>query len=114
MAPHGHPHGPPWAPLRFFSFGLRFFFRLSASGSFVGFWLPVLISVGCFCGFQVMLSRETCMEDMLLLRPPPRDLLEAGPPPRVKCALERFEERIAASVQAATDLADRFGIRLPD
>ena len=54
------------------------------------------------------------MEDMLLLRPPPRDLLEAGPPPSVKRALERFEERIAASVQAATDLADRFGIRLPD
>ena len=45
MAPHEPPHGAPWAPLRFFSFGLRFFFRL-----------PVLISVGCFCGFQVMLS----------------------------------------------------------
>ena len=50
----------------------------------------------------------------MLLRPPPRDLLEAGPPPRVRRALERFEDRIAASAQAATDLADRFGIRLPD
>ena len=49
-----------------------------------------------------------------MLCPPPRDLLVAGPPPSVKRALERFEERIAASVQAATDLADRFGIRLPD
>ena len=62
----------------------------------------------------VMLSRATCMENMLLLRPPPRELLEAGPPPSVKRALERFGERIAASVQAATELADGFGIRLPD
>ena len=61
----------------------------------------------------MMLSRATCMEDMLLLRPPPRALLEAGPPPSVKRALKRFEERIAASVQAATELADGFGIRLP-
>ena len=49
-----------------------------------------------------------------MLRPPPRDLLEAGPPPSVRRALERFDERIAASVHAATDLANRFGIRLPD
>ena len=62
----------------------------------------------------VMFSRPTCMEDMLLLRPPPRELLEAGPPPSVKRALKRFDERIAASVQGATELADTFGIRLPE
>ena len=28
----------------------------------------------------VLFSRVTCMADMLLLRPPPRELLEAGPP----------------------------------
>ena len=62
----------------------------------------------------VMFSRATCMESMLLLRPPPRELLEAGPPPSVKRALNRFDETIAASVQAATELADAFGIRLPE
>ena len=38
----------------------------------------------------VMFSRATCMGDMLLLRPPPRELLEAGPPADVKAALEQF------------------------
>ena len=61
----------------------------------------------------VMFSRPTCMEDMLLLRPPPRKLLEAGPPPSVKRALERFDATIATSVQAATELAGAFGIPLP-
>ena len=39
----------------------------------------------------VMLSRATCMEDMLLLRPPPRELLarrnERGPPPHIRKSL---------------------------
>ena len=61
----------------------------------------------------VMLSRATCMEDMLLLRPPPRSLLEAGPPPDVKRALERFEQRIATSTAAADQLAAKFGIPIP-
>ena len=61
----------------------------------------------------VMFSRATCMEDMLLLRPPPRELLEAGPPQSVRRALERFEDRIAASTTAAIALASAFGIALP-
>jgi hypothetical protein len=61
----------------------------------------------------VMFSRATCLEDMLLLRPPPRDLLEAGPPQNVRRALERFDERIAASTEAAALIAARLGMPLP-
>ena len=61
----------------------------------------------------VMFSRATCMEDMLLLRPPPRALLEAGPPQSVRHALERFDERVATSTAAAVSLAAAFGIPLP-
>ena len=43
----------------------------------------------------VMFSRATCMEDMLLLRPPPRELLENGPPANVRHALDRFSKKIA-------------------
>ena len=61
----------------------------------------------------VMLSRATCLEDMLLLRPPPRELLERGPPATVKAALQQFEEKIAVSERAALELAASIGIALP-
>eukprot|EP00959_Pyramimonas_sp_CCMP1952_P173621 3628057-Pyramimonas_sp.AAC.1 len=38
----------------------------------------------------VMFSRATRMADMMLARPPPRWLLEGGPPASVKRALRRF------------------------
>ena len=60
----------------------------------------------------VMFSRATCMEDMLLLRPPPRELLEAGPPAHVRRALERFEQKIADSTEAAAELAKVMGMPL--
>ena len=46
-----------------------------------------------------MFSRVTRMADMLLVRPPPRELLEWGPPASVRSALQRFErvEREAAA-----------------
>ena len=61
----------------------------------------------------VMLSRATCMEDMLLLRPPPRALLERGPPPHIQKALSAFEAKIADSVEAAAALAASMGIAVP-
>lgn len=60
----------------------------------------------------VMFSRATRMEDMLLLRPPPRDLLERGPPQNVRAALERFSRKIAASRLDAEDLARELGFPL--
>ena len=51
---------------------------------------------------------------MLLLRPPPRELLEAGPPVEVKDALEQFETKIRDSTQAAVLLAQQMGMPLPD
>ena len=62
----------------------------------------------------VMFSRVTRMEDMLLIRPPPRELLERGPPVSVRDALKRFESTELDTVADAVLLAQRFGITLPD
>ena len=62
----------------------------------------------------VMFSRVTRMEDMLLLRPPPRTLLERGPPASVREALQRFEQTEKITIADAEILAQRFGIVLPD
>ena len=61
----------------------------------------------------VMFSRVTCMQDMLLLRPPSREFLEAGPPAAVTKALERFEQKIGESTEAAALLAKAMGMVLP-
>ena len=61
----------------------------------------------------VMFSRVTRMEDMLLLRPPPRRLLEAGPPASVLRALRGFEQKTRASVEAAMELAEELRWTVP-
>ena len=61
----------------------------------------------------VMFSRVTRMQDMLLLRPPPRTLLERGPPVSVREALQRFEQTKINTIADAEILAQRFGILLP-
>ena len=61
----------------------------------------------------VMFSRVTRMEDMLLLRPPPRKLLERGPPASVREALQRFETAEQATIADAIRLAERLNIQLP-
>ena len=61
----------------------------------------------------VMFSRATRMEDMLILRPPERKFLEAGPPRHLRDALQRFEQKIAESSAAAAALAADLGIPLP-
>ena len=62
----------------------------------------------------VMFSRATCLEDLLLLRPPPRELLERGPPPHLRAALASFEKRIGDSREAAAALAEQMDIVLPE
>ena len=59
----------------------------------------------------VMFSRATCMEDMLL-RPPPREFLERGPPATVKAALQQFDEKIAVSERAALEFAASIGMAI--
>ena len=61
----------------------------------------------------VMFSRVTQMSDLLLLRPPPREILERGPPSNVKNQLERFETRMAASVKRAEATTRRLGFNIP-
>ena len=60
----------------------------------------------------VMFSRPTRMSDMLLLRPPPRDLLERGPPESIREALRLFDQKIQVSEHEAARLAHAFGIPL--
>ena len=62
----------------------------------------------------VMFSRVTKMEDMLIIRPPPRELLDRGPPAAVRNALQLFDQREQKSVAEAEMLAQRFGIPLPE
>ena len=61
----------------------------------------------------VMFSRVTRMEDMLLVRPPPRELLERGPV-SARDALKRFADKERKTVADAVVLAERLGIVLPD
>ena len=50
------------------------------------------------------------MEDMLLLRPPPKDLLEKGPPAFLREALSTFNERVDRSHAGARVIAQRLGL----
>ena len=61
----------------------------------------------------VMFSRATQMSDLLLLRPPPRESLERGPPENVKKQLAIFEKRIATTTKRAEAAARRFGFDIP-
>ena len=61
----------------------------------------------------VMFSRVTRMDDMLLLRPPRRELLERGPPVSVREALRRFERAEAETVADALRKAQELGITVP-
>ena len=45
------------------------------------------------------------MDDMLLLRPPPREVLQKGPPPSVLKALQKFDERMATETREIEALA---------
>ena len=61
----------------------------------------------------VMFSRATKMSDMLLIRPPPRSLLEAGPPAHVRAQLQKFDERVRDTRKQAEERAAKFGFDVP-
>ncbi len=61
----------------------------------------------------VMFSRATTLEHLLILRPPPRTLLEKGPPASVRQALARFQEKIGGNERAATAIAGALGFVAP-
>ena len=61
----------------------------------------------------VMFSRATKMSDMLLIRPPPRSLLEAGPPANVRAQLQKFDERVRDTRRQAEERAAKFGFDVP-
>jgi hypothetical protein len=61
----------------------------------------------------VLFSRATRMQDLLLLRPPPRELLDKGPPQSILSALQQFEAKRLTSVAEAEAFALRVGIEVP-
>jgi hypothetical protein len=61
----------------------------------------------------VLFSRATRMQDLLLLRPPPKELLDKGPPQSIVSALQQFEAKRLTSVAEAEAFALRVGIEVP-
>ena len=55
--------------------------------------LPELDDDNWWLHLYVMFSRVTALSDLLLFRPPPRDLLERGPPAGIAKRLEAFQKR---------------------
>ena len=53
------------------------------------------------------------MQDLLLLRPPPKELLEKGPPASIVSALQQFEAKRLRSAAEAEAFALNVGIKLP-
>ena len=54
------------------------------------------------------------MKDMLVLRPPPRELLERGPPKAILQALQRFVDLEERSVAEAAQFCREVGLSLPE
>eukprot|EP00435_Cladocopium_sp_Y103_P009670 s5712_g2.t1 len=60
--------------------------------------LPDMDDDNWWLHLYVMLSRVTSLDDLLLLRPLPRDILERGPPTAIAKQLAKFQQRIEMSV----------------
>ena len=58
----------------------------------------------------VMLSRATCLNDLLLVRPPPATFLLRGPPANLKQQLEKFAARTEGCRATAAALAHELGL----
>ena len=64
----------------------------------------------------VLLSRATRMEDLLLLRCPPKSFFDAGPPAYLKSFLQKLhggDGEIAAGRQKGDELIEKYGWRVP-
>ena len=68
--------------------------------------LPELDDDNWWLHLYVMFSRVTCFGDMLLLRPPPRDMLERGPPKAIQERLRLLEQRAATCRLGALKLRE--------
>ena len=55
--------------------------------------LPEMNDENWWLHLYVMFSRVTALEDMLLLRPPPRHILELGPPAVIRAKVLEFQKR---------------------
>ena len=55
--------------------------------------LPEMDDNNWWLQLYVMFSRVTSLDDLLLLRPPPRDVLECGPPKAIREQVSAFQSR---------------------
>ena len=72
--------------------------------------LPEMGDDNWWLHLYVMFSRVTKLDDLLLFRPPPRDVLERGPPSSIQKSLEVFlhrAERCRAGAQQLKAAAER-------
>ena len=70
-----------------------------------------LLGVPGLFGRTLLLSlRSACACLQLLLRPPPRELLERGPPANVRTQLQRFANRADVCRQGAAQIAHELGM----
>ena len=72
--------------------------------------LPEMDDDNWWLHLYVMFSRVTKLDDLLLFRPPPRDVLERGPPSSIQKSLEVFlhrAERCRAGAQQLKAAAER-------
>ena len=64
----------------------------------------------------VLLSRATRMEDLRVLRCPPKSFFDCGPPAYLKEFLQKLqgtEGKIAAGWQKGDELIEKYGWRVP-
>ena len=72
--------------------------------------LPELDDDNWWLHLYVMFSRVTSLDDLLLLRPPPREILERGPPESIVTRVAEFQKRAERSRDGALRLREQWDV----
>ena len=74
--------------------------------------LPELDDDNWWLHLYVMFSRVTSLDDLLLLRPPPREILERGPPESIVTRVAEFQKRAERCRDGALRLREQWDVRV--
>ncbi|CAK9002078.1 Uncharacterized protein (Fragment) [Durusdinium trenchii] len=74
--------------------------------------LPELDDDNWWLHLYVMFSRVTSLDDLLLLRPPPREILERGPPESIVARVAEFQKRAERCRDGALRLREQWDVRV--
>ena len=72
--------------------------------------LPELDDDNWWLHLYVMFSRVTSLDDLLLLRPPPREILERGPPESIVTRVAEFQKRAERCRDGALRLREQWDV----